>query len=201
MGDLVVVRHGETEWSGAGWHTGLTDVPLTGEGEEQARRLRELLAGRRVGRVLTSPLQRAARTAELAGLTGAEREPGLVEWDYGGYEKLSTPEIQRTRTGWDLWADGVVPGDSQHPGETIGQVTARVDRVLSSIAADLRDDPGDVVLVAHGHVLRVLTARHLGFPASAGAVFRLDTAAVGVLGTEHGRPVVAHWNLRPGNGP
>ncbi|MFC4561803.1 histidine phosphatase family protein [Nocardiopsis mangrovi] len=197
MADLVLVRHGETEWSGAGWHTGRTDVPLNAQGEEQARRLRDLLAGRSHGRVLTSPLQRAARTAELAGLAGADPEPGLMEWDYGGYEKLSTPEIQRTRPGWNLWADGVVPGDSAHPGETVGQVATRVDRVLDRIAADLRGDGGDVVLVAHGHVLRVLTARRLGFPASAGAVFRLDTAALSVLGTEHGRPVVARWNLRP----
>jgi probable phosphoglycerate mutase len=197
MGELLLVRHGETEWSRNHWHTGRTDVPLTERGAEQARALRPLLARRRIARVLTSPLRRAAHTAELAGLTGAEPEPRLMEWDYGGYEKLTTPEIQRTRPGWDLWADGVVPGDAEHPGETLSDVAARTEAVIADVDPLLRGGDGDVVLVAHGHVLRVLAARRLGLDPAAGAVLRLDTATLSSLGTEHARPVITGWNLPP----
>ncbi|WP_067966536.1 histidine phosphatase family protein [Nocardiopsis trehalosi] len=197
MGELLLVRHGETEWSRNHWHTGRTDVPLTERGAEQARALRPLLARRRIARVLTSPLRRAAHTAELAGLTGAEPEPRLMEWDYGGYEKLTTPEIQRTRPGWDLWADGVVPGDAEHPGETLRDVAARTEAVIADVDPLLRGGDGDVVLVAHGHVLRVLAARRLGLDPAAGAVLRLDTATLSSLGTEHDRPVITGWNLPP----
>ncbi|WP_037571208.1 histidine phosphatase family protein [Phaeacidiphilus oryzae] len=214
MGELVLIRHGETEWSRSGQHTGWTDLPLTAHGEQQARALRPLLAGRRIARVLASPLGRAQRTAELAGLTPDrvkfETTPDLHEWDYGGYEGVSTDEIHRTRPDWYLWTDGVAPGPPDHPGETVEEVGARVDRVLAYVGDALADDRGgdrgddwgddrggDVVLVAHSHVLRVLTARRLGLPASAGALFRLDTAALSTLGLEHGRPVVTGWNIHP----
>ncbi|MGW1075487.1 histidine phosphatase family protein [Streptomyces sp. NPDC002537] len=195
MSELLLVRHGETEWSRSGRHTGLTDVPLTERGERQAESLRPLLAGRRIATVLASPLKRAVRTAELAGLD-PETDPDLHEWDYGGYEGITTDEIHRTRPDWYLWDDGVVPGPAGHPGETVAQVGARADRVLARVGPWLREpDGGDVVLVAHGHFLRVLTARRLGLPPAAGALFRLDTATVSRIGTEHGRPALVAWNL------
>lgn len=198
MGELVLVRHGQTEWSRGRRHTGRTDVPLTQEGERQAAALRPLLAGRTVGAVVTSPLQRAVRTAELAGLVATRTDPDLREWDYGGYEGVTTVQIRRERPGWDLWRDGVVPGDAAHPGERVEDVAARVDRVLEPLAAQV-GDPGsaDTVLVAHGHVLRVLTARWLGLDGGAGALFSLGTGAVCTLGREHDRPVVSSWNLVP----
>ncbi|MFD7499451.1 histidine phosphatase family protein [Streptomyces sp. NPDC059850] len=196
MAELVLIRHGETEWSRTGKHTSWTDLPLTARGEEQARALRPLLAGRKVGLALVSPLGRAAQTARLAGLTEVHTEAELREWDYGGYEGVTTAEIHETRPGWELWTDGVAPGDVAHPGETPEQIGARVDRVLARIEPELRDEDGeDVVLVAHGHVLRVLTARRLGLPPAAGALFRLETATVSRLGTEHGRPALLAWNL------
>ncbi|UQI43811.1 histidine phosphatase family protein [Streptomyces sp. HU2014] len=195
MSELLLIRHGETEWSRSGRHTGLTDIPLTEHGEKQAEALRPLLAGRTVGPVLASPLKRALRTAELAGLD-PRPDPDLREWDYGGYEGVSTDEIHRTRPGWYLWDDGVVPGDAGHPGETAAQVGARADRVLARIAPWLAEPDGpDVVLVAHAHFLRVLTARRLGLPPTVGALFRLDTATVSRIGTEHGRPALVAWNL------
>ncbi|RLV08599.1 histidine phosphatase family protein [Streptomyces griseocarneus] len=194
MSELLLVRHGETEWSRDGRHTGLTDIPLTERGEQQAEALRPLLAGRRIALTLASPLKRALRTAELAGLD-PEPEPDLLEWDYGGYEGITTAEIHRTRPDWYLWDDGVIPGPAAHPGESIAQVGARADRVLARVAPLLREDGGDVALVAHGHFLRVLTARRLGLPPAAGALFRLDTATVSRIGTEHGRPALAAWNL------
>ncbi|GGW34771.1 histidine phosphatase family protein [Streptomyces griseoloalbus] len=194
MGDLLIARHGETEWSRAGRHTGRTDLPLTSGGEAQAKSLAPLLAGRTFGLVLTSPLVRARRTAELAGLTGAVPEPDLFEWDYGAYEGITTAEIHRTRPDWYLWTDGVPPG-REFPGESPEQVGERADRVLSRVAGALEE--GDVVLVAHGHLLRVLTARRLGLPPSAGRLFRLETGTLSRLSLEHGRPVVAEWNTRP----
>lgn len=195
MSELLLVRHGETEWSRSGRHTGLTDLPLTEVGEGQATALRPLLAERTVSLVLASPLGRAVRTAELAGLTDVQTDPDLREWDYGGYEGVTTPEIQRTRPDWYLWDDGVIPGPPEHPGETLEEVGARADRVLARIASRLGPaDGGDVVLVAHGHFLRVLTARRLGLPPAAGALFRLDTATVSRIGTEHGRPALVAWN-------
>ncbi|MFF8726494.1 histidine phosphatase family protein [Streptomyces sp. NPDC015171] len=197
MGDLLLVRHGETEWSRSGQHTSWTDLPLTGHGEEQAKSLAPLLTGRAYARVLASPLSRALRTAELAGLSGAMADPDLHEWDYGGYEGVTTVEIHRTRPGWDLWTDGVPPGPEGHPGESPEEIGARADRVLARLDAALAGDSGDVVLVAHAHFLRVLTARRLGLPPAEGRLFQLATATVSRLSTEHGRPVIAEWNVRP----
>ncbi|MFF4841104.1 histidine phosphatase family protein [Streptomyces collinus] len=197
MGDLLLVRHGETEWSRSGQHTSWTDLPLTTLGEEQAKSLAPLLTGRPYALVLTSPLGRAVRTAELAGLTGAVPEPELHEWDYGGYEGVTTVDIHRDRPGWDLWTDGVPPGPEGHPGESPEAVGARADRVLARVDAALASGTGDVVLVAHAHVLRVLTARRLGLAPAEGRLFQLATGTVGRLSTEHGRPVIAEWNRRP----
>ncbi|WP_345585666.1 histidine phosphatase family protein [Streptomyces prasinosporus] len=194
MGDLLLARHGETEWSRSGRHTGRTDLPLTRRGEEQAESLAPLLAGRSFTLVLTSPLVRARRTAELAGLSGAVPDADLREWDYGGYEGVTTADVRRTRPGWDLWTDGVPPGPDL-PGESPEQVGERADRVLARVAGAL--DGGDVMLVAHSHLLRVLTARRLGLPPSGGRLFRLETGTLNRLSLEHGRPVVAEWNTRP----
>ncbi|MCX4237578.1 histidine phosphatase family protein [Streptomyces sp. NPDC020707] len=195
MGDLLLVRHGETEWSRSGQHTSWTDLPLTEHGEEQAKSLVPLFAGRSCALVLTSPLQRAIRTAELAGLTGAVVDPDLHEWNYGAYEGIKTVDIHRTRPDWYLWNDGVPPGPDGQRGESPAEVGERADRVLAHAAKAL--DEGDVVLVAHSHFLRVLTARRLGLPASDGRLFRLDTATVSRLSLEHGRPVLAEWNAKP----
>ncbi|MCX4766311.1 histidine phosphatase family protein [Streptomyces sp. NBC_01275] len=196
MGDLLLVRHGETEWSVSGQHTGFTDLPLTDRGEEQAKSLAPLLSGRTFSLALTSPLHRAVRTAELAGVTGAVPDPDLHEWDYGGYEGVTTVDIHRTRPDWYLWTDGVPPGPEDRPGESPEEIGRRADRVLNRVDAALARDDGDVVLVAHGHFLRVLTARRLGLPPAEGRLFQLATATVSRLSTEHGRPVIAEWNLR-----
>ena len=201
MGDLILLRHGQTEWSEAGKHTGRTDVPLTAVGAASAASMAPMLAKRQIAAVFTSPAARAIWTAELADLDGAggrypvKQDPDLWEWDYGGYEGMTTPQIQEQRPGWYLWRDGVIPGDAEHPGETVEQVGARADRVLARVVPLLGD--GDVVLVAHGHVLRVLTARFLGLPPDGGRLFRLDTGTVSVLGAEHGEPVVLTWNTPP----
>ncbi len=195
MGDLILLRHGETEWSLAGRHTGRTDIPLTPRGEAAAAALAPLLAKRHIVAAFSSPAQRAERTAELAGLADATPDPDLWEWDYGGYEGLTTAQIQEQRPGWSLWRDGVIPGDAQHPGETIQQVSDRVDRVLTRVVLLLAG--GDVALVAHGHVLRVLTARYLQLPPDDGRLFRLDTGTVSTLGTEHDEPVILSWNVPP----
>ncbi|MEU0054315.1 histidine phosphatase family protein [Streptomyces sp. NPDC006309] len=197
MGDLLLVRHGETEWSRSGRHTSWTDLPLTGHGEEQAKSLVPLLTGRTYALALASPLSRAIRTAELAGLPGVTTDPGLREWDYGGYEGITTVDIHRDRPAWDLWTDGVPPGPDGHPGESPAQVGARADRVLARVDAALTEDAGDVVLVAHAHFLRVLTARRLGLPPAEGRLFQLATGTVSRLSTEHGRPVIAEWNVQP----
>ena len=199
MGELILLRHGETEWSRAGRHTGRTDVPLTPKGSVGAAALEPMLSRRaddgRLVAVFASPAQRAKRTAALAGLTVTKTDPDLWEWDYGGYEGITTAEIQRTRPGWSLWRDGVIPGDAEHPGETVEEVGERVDRVLKRAAPLLRD--GDVALVAHGHVLRVLTARWLGLRPTDGRLFRLDTGTFSALGTEHDEPVILSWNVPP----
>jgi probable phosphoglycerate mutase len=191
---LILVRHGETEWSISGRHTSYTDLPLTAHGEEQARSVAPLLADRPIGLVLVSPLQRALHTAELAGFKNARITPDLHEWDYGGYEGITTAEIHRSRPDWNLWADGVAPGPAGHPGESPAEIGERADRVLAEAAAALRASDEDVVLIAHSHFLRVLTARYLGLPASGGALFVLDTGAVSRLGREHHRPVITAWN-------
>ncbi len=194
MGELILVRHGETEWSRDRRHTGRTDVPLTAAGEKAARALAATLAARPIVAAFTSPAGRAARTAELAGLA-ATTDPDLAEWDYGGYEGMTARQIRATRPGWYLWRDGVVPGDADHPGETVAQVGERADAVLARVRPLLAG--GDVALVAHGHLLRVLTARWLGLPPADGRLFRLDTGTTCTLGTEHGQPVIATWNLPP----
>jgi broad specificity phosphatase PhoE len=196
VGEIIVVRHGQTEWSRSGQHTGLTDLPLLPDGEEDGRRLRPVLAQRTITHAFVSPLVRARRTAELAGLTDGEVpssiDPDLVEVDYGAYEGRTTKEISADLgRPWSLWADGTVPGESA--GESLGQVAERVDRVLAKARPLLSD--GDVALVAHGHVLRILTARWLGLGPEAGALFPLSTGRYGVLGTEHSWAALTGWNI------
>jgi probable phosphoglycerate mutase len=197
VSDLLLVRHGETEWSASGRHTGRTDIPLTAAGEEQAASLAPCFRDLSTALVLVSPLRRAVATAELAGLTAAATDPDLCEWDYGGYEGVTTADIHRTRPHWSLWTDGVPPGADGRPGEDASGVGARADRVLARVAPVLADDRGPAVLVAHSHFLRVLTARYLGLPPQDGRLFLLRTATVSALSTEHGLPVIAAWNTRP----
>jgi broad specificity phosphatase PhoE len=192
MGELLLIRHGETEWSRSGRHTGRTDVPLTPAGAAAAEILRQAVASRHVVAAFTSPASRAARTAELAGLA-ATADADLQEWDYGGYEGRTTREVREQRPGWYLWRDGVMPGSAPHPGETVEQVGARADAVLGRARPLLAR--GDVALVAHGHLLRVLTARWLGLEPAAGRLFRLDTGTLSTLGSEHGEPVITSWNV------
>jgi broad specificity phosphatase PhoE len=193
MGELILIRHGETAWSRSGRHTGRTDVPLTDAGVAAATRLVPALAGRQIVAAFTSPASRAMQTAQVAGLAGAKVDPDLQEWDYGGYEGLTSVQINATRPGWSLWRDGIIPGDAEHPGETVQQVGARADAVLRRVRPLLTD--GDVALVAHGHLLRVLTARWLGLAPDAGRLFRLDTGTLSRLGTEHDDPVISFWNI------
>jgi broad specificity phosphatase PhoE len=186
--DIVLVRHGETEWSRAGRHTGRTDVPLTDAGRKQAAALGESLRGCEFALVLTSPLSRADETCRLAGLGEvAQERVDLQEWDYGAYEGRTTPEIREERPGWTLWRDGV-PG-----GETSVEVGARADRVI----AELRAAGGDAAIFAHGHLLRVLAARWLGLDPADGRLFVLDTATIGVLGYERETAVIRLWNSKP----
>ncbi|WP_030270206.1 histidine phosphatase family protein [Streptomyces sp. NRRL B-24484] len=196
MGDLVLVRHGETAWTITGQHASYTDLPLTPEGERQARGLGVVLSGLHFGRVLSSPRIRARQTARLAGLPAPELRDDLREWDYGCYEGLRTTNIFRRRPGWSLWRDGAPAEGPGRPGESPIQVGERADRLLRDLRADLVADHGDVVVVGHGHFLRVLAVRHLGLPTACGAVFHLAPAAVGRLGTHRGRPVVLGWNDR-----
>ena len=202
MGELILLRHGQTEWSRTGRHTGRTDVALTPEGAAAAAELAPVLARRQIAAVFTSPATRAKRTAELAGLDGddgrypVKTDPDLWEWDYGGYEGMTTVQIHERRPGWYLWRDGIIPGDAHHPGESVESVGARADRVLKRVSA-LPED-GDVVLVAHGHMLRVLTARWLGLPPADGRLFRLDTGTLSTLGAEHEEPVIVTWNVPSG---
>lgn len=189
MGIVVLIRHGETDWSREGKHTGLTDVPLNAAGEQEARHLAERLAGRAFRLVLTSPLARAAVTAALAGLSDASIEADLSEWDYGAYEGRTTTEIRAERPGWYLWSDGV-PG-----GESLAQVGARADRVLARIGTTLAE--GDVALVGHGHALRVLAARWIEQAPVTGSRLRLDSGTWSVLGHEHDQPTIDRWNARP----
>jgi len=184
-GDVVLVRHGETEWSLSGQHTGRTDIPLTERGRQQARLLEPLLSTANFALVLSSPLRRARETCELAGLgPRMQLEPDLMEWNYGEYEGLTSKQIQRTAPNWMVFTDGC-PG-----GEMPEQVGARVDRLIDRI----RPVAGRVALFAHGHVLRVFVARWIGLPPSAGQHFMLDTSTVGVLGYYQGVPAVKRWN-------
>jgi broad specificity phosphatase PhoE len=197
MGELILIRHGETAWSKAGKHTGRTDIPLTPAGEKAAAALAGDLAARPIAAAFSSPAQRALRTAKLAGLTNVTTDPDLWEWDYGGYEGRTTEQIREQRPGWYLWRDGVVPGDAEHPGETVDQVGARADRVLHRVRPAL--EGGDVALVAHGHLLRILTARWLVLSADCGRLFSLATGTLSTLGTEHDEPVISTWNVPPAN--
>ena len=183
--EILLVRHGETEWSRSGRHTGRTDIPLTGLGREQAEAVGAALRGREFALVLTSPLARAAETCRLAGLGGqAIERDELMEWDYGAYEGRTTAEIREERPGWSLFRDGVPAG------ETVAEVGARADRVL----AEVLFAGGDAVLFAHGHVLRVLTARWLGFEPNAGRFFALDAGTISTLGYERETSVLRLWN-------
>jgi broad specificity phosphatase PhoE len=182
--EIVLVRHGETEWSRDGRHTGHTDVPLTDRGRGQAAALGAALEGSSFARVLTSPLSRAAETATLAGFGAAEPRDELREWDYGAYEGRKTVEIREERPGWTLWADGVPDG------ETAAEVAGRVDAVL----AELRGVESTALVFAHGHLLRVLAVRWIGLEPGAGRLLALDPATVSVLGYERETPVIRVWN-------
>jgi len=183
--EVVLVRHGETEWSRDGKHTGRTDVQLTERGRRQAKTVGEAVRNREFAVVLTSPLGRAFETCRLAGFGDrAERRDELMEWDYGDYEGRTTTEIREERPGWSLWRDGA-PG-----GETSVEVGARVDRVI----AEARSASGDVLLFGHGHLLRVLAARWLGLETAEGRLFALDPATLSMLGYERETPVIRLWN-------
>ncbi len=183
--EVILVRHGETEWSRTRRHTGRTDVPLTAEGRAEARRLAERLGRRGYDQVLTSPLARAVETCRLAGLAGAaEKRPALMEWDYGDYEGRTTADIEAERPGWLLWRDGC-PG-----GESPADVGARIDPLV----AELAGAQGYVAVFAHGHVLRVLAARWAELPPEDGRRLALSTAAVSILGYEHEARVIRLWN-------
>jgi len=183
-----LVRHGETEWSRSGQHTSRTDVALTALGEEQASALRPILDQLDPALVLSSPRRRALRTAELAGLTVDAIDPDLVEWDYGDYEGLTSVEIRQLGDpDWTIFT-GEVPN-----GESAADVEIRVDRVLDRVLGYVSDGP--VVLVAHGHIGRVLAARWIGLDVRDGKRFTLGTAAISVLGAEHGTAVIDRWNI------
>jgi broad specificity phosphatase PhoE len=180
-----LVRHGETEWSRTGRHTGRTDIPLTDAGRRQALDVRSKLEGHVFARVLSSPRSRALDTARLAGFGDVvEVDPDLAEWDYGAWEGLTTPQIRETIPGWTIWPDGA------RNGETPAQVAARCDRVIARVRAA----KGDVLLFGHGHLLRVLTARWLELAPREGRHFALATATVSVLGWERETPVIERWN-------
>lgn len=185
MGDLLLVRHGQTEWSRSGQHTGRTDLALTAYGERQARSLAPLFAARTLAAAYASPLERARRTAELAGVA-ADVDPDLVEWDNGDYEGRTTAQIREDRAGWWLWTDGA-PG-----GEDWEQVGARCERTLARVAPQLEE--GDVALFGHGHSLRALTAAWVGLPAYQGGLFTMSEASLSVLGHYRGHRVVKGWN-------
>jgi broad specificity phosphatase PhoE len=184
---VYLARHGETAWTLSGQYTGLTDLPLTERGERNARRLAERLRGVTFAKVLTSPLQRAARTCELAGFGAvAEIDQDLVEWNYGGYEGRLTVDIHKERSNWQLFRDGCPGGESPH------EVGARADRAIKCVRAVT----GDVLLFSSGHFLRVFAARWLGLDAAMGRYFVLSTASLSALGYDHNlsQPVIRLWN-------
>jgi broad specificity phosphatase PhoE len=186
--EIVLVRHGETEWSRAGRHTGRTNVPLTDQGRREAEAVGAELRERQFARILTSPLERAAETCRLAGMgDAAVVRDELREWDYGEYEGRTTNDIRQERPEWSLWRDGV-PG-----GETLAEVGERVDRVFG----ELNSVEGDVALFAHGHLLRVLAARWLGLEPAGGGLFALDAGSISVLGHERENAVLRSWNWKP----
>ncbi|MBT8160888.1 MULTISPECIES: histidine phosphatase family protein [Arthrobacter] len=180
------MRHGETEWSKSGQYTGLTDLPLTVEGEQQAVEARKVLEGIDFDLVLTSPLRRARRTAELAGFPDAVHEPLAVEWDYGDYEGISSDLIRKDNPNYRIWTDGVPNG------ETLESVAARADKIIARVRESEMDN---VLIVAHGHFSRVLTARWLELDAIEGQHFLLGTAKVCTLGWDKRTPVVLRWGL------
>lgn len=183
---IWLIRHGETEWSLSGAHTGRTDIPLTTAGREQAAALGRHLAGRHFALVLASPLQRALDTCRLAGFGDAAIvDPNLCEWNYGDYEGHTTAQIRGSRPDWSLWRDGVPNG------ETIDQVAARAEAVIARVLPV----EGDVALFAHGHILRILTARWLGFEPAAASHFVLGTASISTLGFERETRAITRWNL------
>jgi broad specificity phosphatase PhoE len=184
---VYLARHGETAWTLSGQHTGLTDLPLTEHGEQNAISLGKRLKGLTFAKVFTSPLRRARRTCELAGFAAvAEIDPDLVEWNYGEYEGLTSAQVHAKNPDWKLFRDGC-PG-----GETVAQIGARADRVVARV----RSIPGNVLLFSSGHFLRVLASRWLGLDASAGQYFLLSTAALSHVGYEHdlSEPVIRLWN-------
>ena len=184
---VYVIRHGETEWSINGKHTGVTDIPLTENGRNQVKCLQPVLANEVFALVLTSPLHRARETCKLSGLGDkAEVEPNLMEWNYGEYEGVTSKEIHKTVPGWLVFNDGA-PG-----GETPEQIGARADRVIQRVRAV----QGNVALFAHGHIFRVLVARWLDFPATAGRNFLLDTGTLNILSYYRGYPAVKIWNAQ-----
>ncbi|XVV09368.1 histidine phosphatase family protein [Actinoplanes sp. CA-131856] len=186
MGEIVLIRHGQTEWSATGRHTSYTDLELTEEGERQARAAGERLKGRTFAAVISSPRRRALRTAELAGLTVTETTEDLAEWNYGEYEGVTTPKIHETDPGWWLFTDGA-PG-----GESPEQIATRIDRALAHARTFL--DRGDVALIGHGHALRVVGARWVEQPAEFAGRLKLGTATLSTLSFEHGRPAIDAWN-------
>jgi len=201
VAQIVLVRHGETTWSRSGRHTGRTDVPLTPHGRAQARALRPRLAGLGLvdPLVLASPLRRARETARLAGLH-ADPDERLVEWDYGGYEGRTTPEIRALRGGddWTIFRDGVPPGEGPGatPGESLEEVALRAAEVLADVVPVL-EAGRDAVLVAHGHLLRVLATRWLHLPPEDGAHLVLSPGSLSRLGHEHDVPAILGWNEEP----
>jgi probable phosphoglycerate mutase len=185
---VFLIRHGETEWSRSGQHTGRTDLELTEHGRDLARQLGPILESERFSLVLTSPLRRASDTCRLAGLgERAVSDPDLEEWDYGDYEGLTRSEIEDRNPSWVVFRDGC-PG-----GEGPEEIRRRVDRVIDRI----RTAPGDVAAFGHGHILRVLGVRWIGLPVAAGRHVALATASIGVLGFNHGMPVIERWNWLP----
>jgi broad specificity phosphatase PhoE len=189
--NLWLIRHGETEWSRSGAHTGRSDIPLTAAGQMRATAIGSYFGGKQFALVLTSPLQRARETCRLAGYGGtAQLEPNLMEWDYGSFEGRTSEDIRKNMPGWNIWINGV------QGGETVEQVGARarlvIDRAVSA--------GGDVALFAHGHILRILTACWLGLPPGAGRLFAFDTACLSMLGYERETRVIQRWNQSP-DGP